>query len=73
MSGVVPVRHFPNVVSELASLFTSHEVTILTNATSRRIFAQLSDLWEESYFPSRWMHGADKIHVQILHRQNVAA
>jgi len=33
--GVVPVRHFPNVVSELASLFPFHEVTILTNA--RRI------------------------------------
>jgi len=53
--------------------FSFHEVAILTNATSRRIFAQLSDLREESYFASRWLHGAHEIHVQILHRQNLAA
>jgi hypothetical protein len=39
----------------------------------KRIFAQLSDLWEESNFASRWLHGAHKVHVQIPHQENMAA
>jgi hypothetical protein len=73
VSGVVPVRHFPNVVSELASLFPFHEVTILMNALSRRIFAQLSGLRKESDPNSNGINFSHQIYLPTLRRENLAA